>query len=183
MAGYNGAWTGQQIDEAIGQIANKNIPTSSVITPDGTTVENILSKIPKKIHAYIRVMDINGLFIRGLNTNYDNSANYWDVEFDLRDNGDLILPHDVTLYLDEPGNNITVLEMDIEFPGDDQHVFDPVQGSGVYANLILWSSSGSYNVAQEKYIPINPGSIIDLGHSYGHRITMVRGWWGRLADV
>lgn len=39
MAGYNGAWTGQQIDEAVRQVTNKDIPADGVKFSDGQTFQ------------------------------------------------------------------------------------------------------------------------------------------------
>lgn len=39
MAGYNGAWTGQQIDEAIRQVTNKDLPADGVKFADGQTFQ------------------------------------------------------------------------------------------------------------------------------------------------
>lgn len=39
MAGYNGAWTGQQIDEAVRQVTNKDLPADSVKFADGQTFQ------------------------------------------------------------------------------------------------------------------------------------------------
>lgn len=139
--------------------------------------------IPKTVHARIRLMDINGIYIGGLNTNYDNSITYWDVTFEVRENGDLYLPYDVTLYITQPGNAFGFRELHIEFPEDDPHEFDPVSGSGIHVNIIVWTSNGSFNLVQEQYLPRSAGSVVYLNNLNGHRITMVRGWWGRLADV
>lgn len=37
--GYNGAFTGTQIDEAIGQVRNKNLPADGVKFTDGETFQ------------------------------------------------------------------------------------------------------------------------------------------------
>ena len=39
MAGYNGAWTGQQIDEAVRQVTNKDLPADGVKFADGQTFQ------------------------------------------------------------------------------------------------------------------------------------------------
>ena len=39
MAGYNGAWTGQQIDEAVRQVTNKDLPADGVKFSDGQTFQ------------------------------------------------------------------------------------------------------------------------------------------------
>ena len=39
MAGYNGAWTGQQIDEAVRQVTNKDLPADGVKFEDGQTFQ------------------------------------------------------------------------------------------------------------------------------------------------
>lgn len=39
MAGYNGAWTGQQIDEAVRQVTNKDLPADGVKFTDGQTFQ------------------------------------------------------------------------------------------------------------------------------------------------
>ena len=39
MAGYNGAWTGPQIDEAVRQVTNKDLPADGVKFSDGQTFQ------------------------------------------------------------------------------------------------------------------------------------------------
>ena len=39
MAGYNGAWTGPQIDEAVRQVTNKDLPADGVKLSDGQTFQ------------------------------------------------------------------------------------------------------------------------------------------------
>ena len=39
MAGYNGAWTGPQIDEAVRQVTNKDLPADGVKFTDGQTFQ------------------------------------------------------------------------------------------------------------------------------------------------
>lgn len=39
MAGYNGAWTGPQIDEAVRQVTNKDLPADGVKFADGQTFQ------------------------------------------------------------------------------------------------------------------------------------------------
>ena len=140
--------------------------------------------VPKTVRVYIRVSDING-YISGLNVDYGLDYKTWVVKFEVRENGDLYLPYDVTLCLDIPGMDRTLKFMNMEFPEDDPHVFSGATGSNMFANVIIWSSSGSYNSVLENHRHIYPGSsqIGFIGNPIGHRITMVRGWWGRLADV
>lgn len=141
--------------------------------------------VPKTVRAYIRVVDFNGTYATGLNNDYGLDGTTWVVEFELRENGDLYLPYDVTLCLYQPGMDQNLRWMTMEFPEDDPHVFSGATGSNMFANVIIWSSSGSYNAVLENHQRVYPSSLqMDfLNYPIGHRITMVRGWWGRLADV
>lgn len=182
--GYNGAFAGQQIDEAIGQVLNKNIPASSVKTTDGNTVEEALSDMSKtrKIRARIHFWDINGRIIDGLNINYNLGSGYWEVEFILMDNGDLYLPYDLTIYLTYPGDEIQPYSMFIEFP-DGPYTFSSATGSSMRACMSIWTASGSHNTTNERLMFVYPNQEVGLGYAIGYKLIMLRGWWGRLNDV
>lgn len=138
--------------------------------------------MPKTVHAHIHFVDVNYNIIDGVNNNRELGPGYWEVEFILKDNGDLYLPYDLTIYLDKPSLPQELYKMFIEFP-DGPYTFSAATGSGMFACMSIWTASGSYNTTNEQLVFIYPNEEVNFGFASGYKLTMVRGWWGRLADV